>query len=88
VFGSIYYVLGNLAGRMDQMLSDDQLNEYRLEGTKVRVIRDNNEANDVKGIVVAWNEQSIMIRKQNRKVIEVPRHYLCQPMAEERLSVY
>jgi RNase P/RNase MRP subunit p29 len=70
------------------MLSDEQLNEYRVEGTKVRIVRDNIEANDVKGIVVAWNEQFIIIRKQNRKVIEVPRHYLCQPMTEERENVY
>jgi RNase P/RNase MRP subunit p29 len=70
------------------MLSDEQLNEYRVEGTKVRIVRDNIEANDVKGIVVAWNEQFIIIRKQNRKVIEVPRQYLCQPMTEERADVY
>jgi RNase P/RNase MRP subunit p29 len=70
------------------MLTDDQLNEYRVEGTKVRIIRDNIEANDVKGIVVAWNEQSIIIRKQNRKVIEVPRHYVCQPLTEQRIDVY
>jgi RNase P/RNase MRP subunit p29 len=70
------------------MLTDDQLNEYRVEGTKVRIIRDNVEANDVKGIVVAWNEQSIIIRKQNRKVIEVPRHYICQPLTEKRVDMY
>ena len=70
------------------MLSDEQLNEYRVEGTKVRIVRDNIEANDVKGIVVAWNEQSVIIRKQNRKVVEVSREYLLQPQTEERKDVY
>ena len=70
------------------MLTDEQLNEYRIEGTKVRIVRDNIEANDVKGIVVAWNEQSVIIRKQNRKVVEVSREYLLQPQTEERVSVY
>ena len=70
------------------MLSDEELNDYRLNGTKVRVIRDNSEANDVKGIIVAWNDESLIIRKQNRHVVELPRHYIVQPMAEERRSVY
>jgi RNase P/RNase MRP subunit p29 len=66
------------------MISDEQLNEYRVQGTKVRVVRDVNTANDVKGIVVAWDETTVLIRKQNRRVVTLDRNYAIQPFTDER----
>lgn len=66
------------------MITDDQLNEFREIGTKLRVIRDADPINDVKGIVVAWDEHSVLIRKQNRKVIKLVRSYQFQPWDQER----
>lgn len=66
------------------MISDEQLDVYRLSGTLLRVIRDANESNDVKGIVVAWDDQSVMIRKPNRKLLKLDRQYRFQPFAEPR----
>ncbi len=68
------------------MVSDEQLNTYRVEGVKVRVIRDAEPKNDVLGIVVAWNEQEVLIRKQNRKVLQLPRKYRIQPADQPRES--
>lgn len=70
------------------MVSDEQLNEYRLNGTKVRVIRDNSEANDVKGIVVAWNEEEMIIRKQNRRVVKLSRKYIVVPADAKRPELF
>lgn len=70
------------------MLTDEQLNEYRLNGTKVRVIRDNSEANDVKGIIVAWNEEEMIIRKQNRRVVKLSRKYPVVPADAERPQLF
>ncbi len=69
------------------MLSDEQLNAYRLNAVKVRVIRDNVEANDVRGIVVAWNETELIIRKQNRNVVKLPRTYMVIPMDQPRPEI-
>src|SRR5690606_41876072 len=55
---------------------------FRSNGTKIRVIRDTEEKNDVKGIVVAWNDSDVLIRKQNRKVIKLSRRYVFQPFDE------
>jgi hypothetical protein len=66
------------------MITDDQLNEFRERGTKLRVIRDIDPIHDVKGIVVAWDEHSVLIRKQNRKVIKLVRSYKFQPWEQER----
>ncbi|MEI7028097.1 hypothetical protein [Paenibacillus sp. y28] len=66
------------------MISEEQLDTYRLEGTKLRVIRDANPENDVRGIVVAWDEQSVLIRKPNRRVVKLDRHYSYQPASEQR----
>ncbi|MNR65334.1 hypothetical protein D3C85_1883320 [compost metagenome] len=43
-----------------------------------------NPANDVRGIVVAWNDEQVIIRKQNRKVVELDRNYVYQPYVDER----
>lgn len=61
------------------MITDEQLNEYRLSGEKVRVIRDALPSNDVRGIVVAWNEEEVVIRRPNRNVIKLDRNYIIQP---------
>jgi RNase P/RNase MRP subunit p29 len=66
------------------MITDDQLNEYREIGTKVRVIRDADPINDIRGIVVAWDDHTVLIRKQNRKVLKLPRNYIYQPWEQER----
>lgn len=66
------------------MIEDAQLNDYREQGTVLRVIRDVNPDNDVKGIVVAWNEEKVLIRKQNRNVVSLPRQYRYQPFAQPR----
>lgn len=66
------------------MISDEQFNEWRVQAIKIRVIRDADEANDIKGIVVAWNEDTVIIRKQNRKVVKLPRSYKYQPYELER----
>lgn len=66
------------------MITDEQLNEYRVEGVKIRVVRDANEKNDVKGIVVAWDDETVIVRKQNRKVVKLARSYTYQPLELER----
>jgi RNase P/RNase MRP subunit p29 len=66
------------------MISDEALNDYRVNGTKLRVVRDSEPANDVKGIVVAWDEETVVIRKQNRNVVKLARSYTFQPWELER----
>lgn len=68
------------------MVTDEQLNAFRMAGVKVRVIRDAEPKNDVLGIVVAWNEQEMLIRKQNRKVLQLSRSYRIQPADQPRES--
>ena len=58
---------------MRRRISDEQLDEYRRLGTELRVIHDGDENNDVRGVVVAWNEDVVLIRKRNRKVVKCPR---------------
>lgn len=65
-------------------ISDDQLNKWRVEARRIRVIRDADPANDVKGIVVAWDDDTVLIRKQNRRVVKLPRSYVFQPLELER----
>jgi hypothetical protein len=66
------------------MITDEQLDEYRIAGTLLRVVRDADPANDVKGIVVAWDADVVMIRKPNRRLVKLDRRYLYQPFAEPR----
>jgi RNase P/RNase MRP subunit p29 len=66
------------------MITEEQLNNYRLEGIVLRVVRDADPKNDVKGIVVAWDDDSVMIRKQNRHILKLDRRHHYQPFAEER----
>ena len=69
------------------MISDEQLNQYRISGEQLRVIRDALESNDVRGIVVAWDETQVVIRKRNRKLVKLDRNYTYQPYVAERSNV-
>lgn len=69
------------------MITDEQLDAYRLAGTKIRVVRDALEINDVIGIVVAWDEQQVMIRRMNRRIVKLDRGYIFQPFEEERANI-
>lgn len=66
------------------MISDDQLDAYRLSGEKVRVVRDGIRDNDIRGIVLAWNDTQVMIRRPNRNVVKLDRNYLFQSAKEPR----
>ncbi|NBI31191.1 hypothetical protein [Chengkuizengella marina] len=69
------------------MINDETLNEYRISGILIRVIRDNDEKNDVKGNIVAWDSEVVMVRKRNRKVVKLSREYIYQPYKEERICL-
>ncbi|WP_325176740.1 hypothetical protein [Paenibacillus alkalitolerans] len=66
------------------MISDEQLDIYRVEGTLLRVVRDANRDNDVRGFVVAWDEKSVLIRKRTRRLVKLDRRYVYQPYSEPR----
>jgi len=68
------------------MISDEELDRFRLEGTRVRVVRDADLANDVKGYVMAWDDHTVMIKKPNKRVLKLDRGYRYQPWEEERAS--
>ncbi len=68
------------------MINEEQLNQFRLSGEQVRVVRDEMEVNDVHGIVVAWDDESVMIRRPNRRVVKLSRTYSYQPVATERVN--
>ncbi|MBY9082451.1 hypothetical protein KIH86_11320 [Paenibacillus sp. HN-1] len=70
------------------MISDEQLNEYRLSGEKVRVVRDALESNDVVGIVIAWDDSQVMIRRPNRRVVKLDRGYIIQPFSDNRPNIF
>lgn len=69
------------------MISEEQLDSYRVDGTRVRVVRDGIETNDVIGIVVAWDEESVVIRKISRKVVKLSRGYIYEPASEPRTNI-
>ncbi|WP_127580004.1 hypothetical protein [Paenibacillus koleovorans] len=60
------------------MMTDEQLDEFRVHGVKIRVVRDSEPENDVRGIVVAWDDESVMIRRPNRNIVKVSRAYPIQ----------
>ncbi len=66
------------------LITDDLLENWRLKGELVRVIRDVNIENDVIGLVAAWNDQQLLIRKRNKKVVELARSYYIQSASAER----
>ena len=71
---------------LEMIITDEQLDTYRVNGDKIRVVRDGLESNDVKGIVVAWNSEQVMIRRQNRKVVKLDRNYSYQLFTEPRVT--
>lgn len=67
------------------MITDEQLDQYRIDGTLLRVVRDENRDNDVRGYVVAWDEHSVLIRKRStRHMVKLDRSYVYQPIEEKR----
>jgi RNase P/RNase MRP subunit p29 len=66
------------------LITDEQLDAYRIEGIKVRIVRDADPANDIRGLIVAWDDESIVVRRPNRKVVKLSRNYLVQPASEKR----
>ncbi|WP_037282738.1 hypothetical protein [Saccharibacillus sacchari] len=68
------------------MIDDAQLNAYRISGEKVRVVRDGLKENDIRGIVVAWDDTHVLIRRPNRNVVKLDRNYIIQPSKEERID--
>lgn len=68
----------------NRMILDEELDAYRLSGEKVRVVRDGLESNDVIGIVLAWDDEQVLIRRQNRRVVKLDRSYTYQPFSEPR----
>lgn len=66
------------------MISDEQLDAYRISGEKIRVIRDALESNDVKGIILAWDDSQVMVRRPNKRVVKLDRNYIFQPFSEPR----
>ncbi|WP_152394339.1 hypothetical protein [Paenibacillus guangzhouensis] len=71
-----------------EALTDEQLNQYRLDGTKVRVVRDALEINDVIGIVVAWDDATVMIRRPNKRIVKLDRNYSITPFTIERINPF
>lgn len=62
------------------MISEEQLESLRQSGVKVRVIRDANPENDVKGYIVAWDDKEVLVRRPNRRVIKLSREYTFEIM--------
>jgi hypothetical protein len=68
-------------------MTEEQLDKFRVEGTKVRVVRDALEMNDVVGFVVAWDDESVLIRRPNRRVVKLKRDYVMVEASAPRPSV-
>ncbi|WFA17630.1 hypothetical protein ERY13_10240 [Paenibacillus mucilaginosus] len=69
------------------MITDEELDRYRVDGTLLRVVRDADRANDVRGYVVAWDDHTVMIRKRTRRVVKLDRSYVYQPYTETRAEL-
>lgn len=70
------------------MVSEEQLDKFRVSGETIRVVRDAMEANDVHGIVVAWDDSSVVIRRPSRRVVKLSRSYSYGPVSEERTNPF
>ncbi|WP_458122516.1 hypothetical protein [Paenibacillus sp. Z6-24] len=68
------------------MMSEEQLDTYRQSGEKVRVVRDGIRDNDVRGIVIAWDDEHVLIRRPNRNVAKLSRSYIIQPSKDPRID--
>ncbi|TYP73736.1 hypothetical protein [Paenibacillus methanolicus] len=69
------------------MVSESELDKYRQDGTKIRVVRDGLERNDVIGIVVAWDADTVLIRRHNRRVVKLSRAYVYEPFESPRTDL-
>lgn len=70
------------------MITDEQLDAFRVDGVKVRVVRDAVPENDIRGTIVAWDDESVLVRRPNRKVVKLSRSYLIQPTSEKRPELF
>lgn len=70
-----------------KMVSEQQLDAFRQSGELVRVVRDNLESNDVQGIVVAWDDEIVMLRKRSKRVVKLSRTYTYIAASEERPNI-
>jgi len=68
------------------MISDERLDELRISGELVRVVRDGLETNDIIGFVVAWDPEQVIIRRRNRRVVKLDRRYSYQLKKDPRVS--
>lgn len=68
------------------MISDEELDAFRVNGEKVRVVRDSIASNDIRGIVVAWDANQVLVRRPNRNVVKLDRNYIYQSAKEPRLD--
>ncbi|WP_127534073.1 hypothetical protein [Paenibacillus kobensis] len=66
------------------MITEEQLDAFRQSGEPVRIVRDAMPANDVYGIIVAWDDESLVLRKVNKRVVKLSRSYTLERAADER----
>ncbi|GFN33872.1 hypothetical protein [Paenibacillus xylaniclasticus] len=66
------------------MITEEQLDAFRQSGEPVRIVRDAIPANDVYGIVVAWDDKGLVLRKVNKRVVKLSRDYVLERAADER----
>ncbi|GMK38094.1 hypothetical protein PCCS19_11480 [Paenibacillus sp. CCS19] len=66
------------------MITEEQLDAFRQSGEPVRVVRDGLAANDVYGIIVAWDDSSLVLRKVNKRVVKLSRDYTLERAADDR----
>lgn len=66
------------------MVTDEELNRFRLSGEKIRVQRDSDPQNDVRGVIIAWDEKYVILRKPNRNLLKLPRYYIYSPARIKR----
>lgn len=66
------------------MITEEQLDAFRQSGEAVRIVRDGLAANDVYGIIVAWDDSSLVLRKVNKRVVKLSRDYTLERAADDR----
>ena len=66
------------------MITEEQLDAFRQNGNSVRAIRDEMEVNDVVGIVVAWDDSHVVLRRPNRRVVKLSRSYRYIEASQDR----
>jgi hypothetical protein len=70
------------------MITEEELDAYRVEGVKIRIVRDADPMNDVRGIIVAWDDESVMVRRPNRKIVKLSREYAIQRADQPRSDIF